>query len=173
MAPAETGAFHGGVAQGFQLLEKVGHGAASVVLLRALHNADSIHKAACHGGNPALAGNAVGVHGQKDFVLCNLECTFQSAFLGACNLRKVRRQAKNAEPGVILGKLLENFLGAVGGTVVHANDFPFSGVILGGQGFQGSLGEFFLIAHGNHHRYAGSCLRTFVTARADKSYNEE
>ena len=76
VSPAESGGFHGGVAQGFEFLVQVRHGAAAVILFRALHNANAVVKAACHGGNPTLARNAVGVHGQKHFVLSNLESAF-------------------------------------------------------------------------------------------------
>ena len=87
MSEAEPGGFHGGVAERFELLVKVGERAAAVVLLGPLHNADAVDKAARHCGNPALARNAVGVHRQKHFVLCNLEGAFERTLLGTCNDR--------------------------------------------------------------------------------------
>ena len=81
--------FHGGIAERFELLVKVRHRTGAVVLLGPLHNADSVHETPCHRGNPALARDAVGVHRQEHFVFGNLECAFEGALLGACNLRQV------------------------------------------------------------------------------------
>ena len=79
--------FHRSVAERFEFLVEVRHRARAVILLGALHNADTIDKSPGHGGNPALARDAVGVHRQEHFVFRNLEGAFEGALLGACNLR--------------------------------------------------------------------------------------
>ncbi len=84
---AKARCFHRGVAERFKFLVEVRHRARAVVLLGALHNADAIDKSPGHGGNPALARDAVGIHRQEHFVFGNLEGAFERALLGTCNLR--------------------------------------------------------------------------------------
>ena len=86
-AKAKARRFHRRVAERFEFLVEVRHRACAVVLLGALHNADAIDKSPGHGGNPALARDAVGVHRQEHFVFGNLEGAFEGALLGACDLR--------------------------------------------------------------------------------------
>ena len=173
VTPAESGCFHGCVAQGFQFLVKVGERTAAVILLGSLYNADAVGESACHGGNPALAGNAVGVHGQKHIVFCDFEGAFQGAFLGACNLGQIRRKGEYLEFRMGGGEFFQDFAGGIGGTVVYANHFPFAHVILFGKGFQGALREFFFVTHGDHYRNAGRGLGAPVSVCANNPYYEE
>ena len=84
---AKTCRFHRGVTERFEFLVEVRHRTCAVVLFWPLYNADAIDKSPGHGGNPALARDAVGVHRQEHFVFGNLEGAFERALLGACNLR--------------------------------------------------------------------------------------
>ncbi len=86
-AKAKARGFHGGVAESFEFLVEVWHRTRAVVLLWALHDADTVDEPPGHRGNPALARDAVGIHRQKHFVLGYLERAFERAFLGACDLR--------------------------------------------------------------------------------------
>ena len=90
-AKAEPCGFHRGVAERFELLVKVRHGACAVVLFGALHDADSIDEPPCHRRNPAFARNAVGVHCQKHLVFCNLERAFEGPLFGTCDDRQILR----------------------------------------------------------------------------------
>ncbi len=90
-AKAKACGFHRGVAERFELLVKVRHGACAVVLFGALHDADSIDEPPGHGGNPAFARDAVGIHCQKHFVFCNFERAFKGPLFGACDDRQILR----------------------------------------------------------------------------------
>ena len=87
----ETCRFHRGVSERFELLVKVRHGTRAVVLLGALHNADAIDEPPGHGGYPAFARNAVGVHRQKYFVFRNVERAFEGSLFGTCDDRQILR----------------------------------------------------------------------------------
>lgn len=173
MSEAESGGFHGGVAEGFELLVEVRHGARAVVLFRTLDDADAVAEASGHGGNPALARDAVGVHGEENFVLCNLEGAFEGALLGARDLRKVLREREYAELFVRGGEIFQNLACGVGGAVVHADDFPVACVILDGEGFECPLGEFFLVSHRDDDGDARGRFRASVAVRLDDAYDEE
>ena len=173
VAKAKTGRFHGSVSERFELLVQMGERSASIILFGALHYANAVDKAARHGGNPAFARNAVGIHRQEHFVLCNLEGTLEGAFFGACNLRKILRERQHLKPGVRGGEFFEDFLGGIGGAVIDADYFPFANIVLFGEGFERTLREFFFVSHGNDYRYARGRLGTLVTVRADESYDKE
>ena len=161
----ESGCFHPGIAERFELLIEVWHGTCAVVLLGPLHDADVIDESPCHRSNPALAWDAVGVHREEYFVFGNFEGAFEGAFFGTCDLRKVLREAEYAELRVRRGKLFQNFAGGVRGTVIDANHFPFAYVVLYGEGFERALGEFLFVSHRDDYRNARGRFGAFIAMR--------
>ena len=90
VAQAESGGLDGGIGQGFEPLVLM-HGApAAGIALWALHDGYVSFEPACHCGEPALGGHAVGVHNQQNFASGFLESRFQGPLLGAFHFREVR-----------------------------------------------------------------------------------
>ena len=58
----------------------------------------------------------------------------------------------NGKSWVRCGEFFKNLRSAVCRTVVHADDFPFSGIILRIQGFKGTLCMLLFIPQRNDHR---------------------